>query len=705
MNYSTAIATCFFLLLAAPMARGAAFTYESDAELTASLDADGDGEWDVIVVDKSSGVRQLGIRQADGGFRWQDPASVGFEGITSLSVGHFDTNSPAEGFAIASPEANRAASFTTPTSASVLVPSFGIGPNAVVAFDFAGDVADDLIVATQWDDPPDATRFAGFQWAPSEWQSASSAAVLAGPLVQANRARFKTDRAWMLAALRPAVTSSEFLTEPYFKGPGFIAGPTLLGLAANTRWAWGEFKTSGFSTFLFYEPGKSTLRAPSISEPFPSTFAWGPGATYDLGSPISQISVLPTTTGALLLAIFNDGAAARTYDFDGVSKPVQRQVFTAPSSTRFSLAGGLRRGDFILLNGASGGQGRSTGYQRWNNKGATHTLAGSGALPAITTASGRANVLLYDGDPLASDAAVFLRAAKAGEWSVQASFTAGALDVKQQHTVTSVIGLGNSSNIHLSLPALSSFGVVPLVNQRSGGESVSILSPASDDIFRQVSFAPTPGTYAASVDLPLVIHIRAQPAAPLYYRTGPASPWLLYDADAPPRIIATTEFTAFAQSNPPSAIQRARYQIAALPGVGPVSPVDANNNGLSDDYEKALGIQDPNGDPDGDGFTNLQEYQAGTDPQDPKSVPSNTSTPVVLIARSPGASAPAETLCEIAWPSNVPGLILEFAVDLIPPVSWTAVTASISTVGLERIYYNPDTAGSPQRFFRLRKGP
>jgi len=56
---------------------------------------------------------------------------------------------------------------------------------------------------------------------------------------------------------------------------------------------------------------------------------------------------------------------------------------------------------------------------------------------------------------------------------------------------------------------------------------------------------------------------------------------------------------------------------------------DSNGNGLPDWWERLYGLSDPQGDPDGDGWTNLQEYQLGTDPLTADfTVPSDENTPV-----------------------------------------------------------------------------
>jgi hypothetical protein len=65
-------------------------------------------------------------------------------------------------------------------------------------------------------------------------------------------------------------------------------------------------------------------------------------------------------------------------------------------------------------------------------------------------------------------------------------------------------------------------------------------------------------------------------------------------------------------------------------GIGNVADTDDDNDTIPDIYEDANGLDsldaaDANEDDDADGYTNLEEYEAGTDPQDPDSKPSPPS--------------------------------------------------------------------------------
>ncbi len=61
-------------------------------------------------------------------------------------------------------------------------------------------------------------------------------------------------------------------------------------------------------------------------------------------------------------------------------------------------------------------------------------------------------------------------------------------------------------------------------------------------------------------------------------------------------------------------------------GIGDACDPDDDNDGMPDSFETANGLNpldpsDASQDADGDGFTNLREFRAGTDPNDPTSVP------------------------------------------------------------------------------------
>jgi len=70
-------------------------------------------------------------------------------------------------------------------------------------------------------------------------------------------------------------------------------------------------------------------------------------------------------------------------------------------------------------------------------------------------------------------------------------------------------------------------------------------------------------------------------------------------------------------------------------GEGDACDDDDDNDGMPDSYEIKNGLnpfnaKDANRDADGDDFTNLEEYLAGSDPNDPKSVPRPRSLPFLI---------------------------------------------------------------------------
>lgn len=102
------------------------------------------------------------------------------------------------------------------------------------------------------------------------------------------------------------------------------------------------------------------------------------------------------------------------------------------------------------------------------------------------------------------------------------------------------------------------------------------------------------------------------------------------------------------------------------PTVTVTSIADTNNNGMADAWESLYGVTDPNGDADGDGLTNLQEYQLGTHPRDAAPTVS-IAAPAAGVTFAAGANITFAAAAQdnedgnlsasIQWHSNLAGLL------------------------------------------------
>ncbi len=679
----------------------APFVTETDAELAAPLDANADGQPDYLVIDKVTGIRRLGLQQPDGSFQWADPASTGIENVTGLGIGHFASAGAAEGFAVAAPLWNRVNVFPDAQGDSTVAPSVGIGPAFVVGIDFAGDTREDLAIGTIWDRADIPTHLSGLVSDAGGLSLNFGPQAETGPFSRGNRTHLAPNAPWLVGAFREGDQTRDFVLRSVSTSASQPDGPTLPGLAPDTEWAWGQFQTNTPASFLFYSPGASNLYVTAVQGTAPGPYSWPAGNTYAFDLPISRVLVLPAGTVAMLLIVFEDGNSAATYDFDGRSAPVLRQRMTAPAGLKFSAGGALANGAFILLGGPNGAHGTSTTWQHWGFDGTQHKLLASGGLPGLNVSQTRANLLLFTANPDLDPDAVLVHTLRVGDWSDSAAPLGGTLQVIREQFLGTSPGLGSPGTTNVTALA----GLFPVVNQHAPPDSVAVFEPPTAAAFTGLSFSPAPGTYHTTGGAGLQVRMSSASGAPIFYRLGVSQPWVAYLDSAPPTILATTTFQAYVDDPQPSPLQSATYVIADAPGIVVGPSVDTNHNGLPDAWEQAFGVSDPNGDPDGDGATNLQEYLAGTDPLDATSVPPVNPVDLGLVARFPGAGAPAGTFCEIAWQVTSATVVLETTEDLNDPSSWVPAAGTEITVGSERIHYEPASDARDLRYYRLRVNP
>jgi hypothetical protein len=126
-------------------------------------------------------------------------------------------------------------------------------------------------------------------------------------------------------------------------------------------------------------------------------------------------------------------------------------------------------------------------------------------------------------------------------------------------------------------------------------------------------------------------------------------------------------------------------------------PVDADGDGLPDQWEEAFAAYDPNGDEDNDGSINSSEYQNGTDPRDPTSF----GQPSEIVLNWEVVNTLGGQTLRLSWPTSDTTAVLQTS-ETLQPDSWIDVTTGIVIEGSEFVHSLPlGPANPPKRFFRL----
>jgi len=681
-------------MAAGPAAAQAPFTYQTPKWWYSSGDFNGDGQHDLVLLDRATGSILLGLQIGAAGFGWMPPEASGFAAPSALCVGHFD-NTACDQIAVTAPAENRVSVF------SVNIPSLTLGirhvdpggpaPSCIVPLDADGGGATDLFISGDSGGSGDhfyREVLAGLD--------AGQASLWHHPTAHATYHAWPLVRKQGTSAALAAYQEADFTVQGVGTADLTDSSP-VDGVVAtpDSLMAYGVFDGGTLAQVLLYQPGDATVLAAKVTEPAPGSFAWGPSATLNFPRAVQLIVTVPTATGARLGVIFADASAA-VFDFDGTTLTLRAEL----TGSGFDLLAAVGN-DAVLT--ARGGR-----WETWDSSasnGPLHPVA-SGDLPLPSSASRVSNIVFATAEPFVDPAAQPVFFGHVRDW------TTAATGAGSQWSVTAL----SQGTAGLDNPLTADYQPSPgaaraLVNQYRPDVSIRTMNPAAGPDPGDVIISPQAGIYpplrpaipgrgsAAGDpgDKFLVTFTTTRSHGFVFYRLAGGSAWQNYNPAAPPALTADATVEAFAlHGNSRTPTRKATYAFANSAALAVAGNLDANANGLPDQWEKAFNITDPNGDADGDGSSNLTEFTNGTDPRDPTS--GAAAAPVLgwHIVDQGGGKA-----LRLEWAPATSSAILEASDNLR---DWAPVTTGIGSDATSRFYEVPLTPpAKPCNFYRLRQ--
>lgn len=609
----------------------APFTFESDTEFQLSVDMNGDGVEDAVIVDRVTGLVRVGYTSPGTGslttpdqVSWVMARESGVENVESVSAGYLAVGGPGS-LAVAGRDANRVNILSLPDASPTVVPRPvfvpGVGPNLVIITDIGGgstSLPGDLIVGTGENSAPSPQHLAFARNNGNAYTSLFDvpldSPIRAGNLVSLNKAGTADMPAWLATGAGSDVfaiidvsggTNRLFLSSPVPSGSYFIHG---------------SFGTNDTAQFLFWVPGDNQLLVLPIVQ-VRGGYGFGHGLTYPLISRIDSLYPIGGPAPNQLLAISPNGTHAQLYNFNGTSAPVPVQQFDSARGEQFT--GARQRGSFFdLYRGGTDGRSTHVDHYQLVRGGAVKT--GTDVLPDVSVTRSIANLFLFHNEPFVSRAPGLVQTLRAPDWSRSATLGVGSssLTVVQEAFGAGSVGLNHPSSQFI--PNVNANASFALANQIRPDISVASFEIASGDEIVDVRIDPSGGVF----DTPVVAHFQASPnTATIYYRLGGASEWHF----APPSLTITNTTSVdyyarlFGVGDRKSRIKTASFVISKRvnPPV-PLAPSDLDGNLLSDDWERLfLGHVGGNAlaNSFGNGVSDLQLFLNGGDPANPASVP------------------------------------------------------------------------------------
>lgn len=571
------------------------------SEWSVTADFDNDGHADILHVQAEEGTYQI-LYGGAGGETLSPQRLLGTTDVGGLSVGKFRSLTH-DRLLIASPSLNRIQWFDdgSRSGGSLLYTQQldGIGPSQVVSLPLiessASDEAD-LVVFSEFNNfGPQIERLDGSDGAALHLPLASEI------LRDGQAVDFENDRDPLAVFVRITNDGDESLWAGNANKAQMntLYSQPLAG--SGNQFTAAVFSPSAVTRFLVWQEGGKDLHFHSLADDplVPDGYETAGTFTHTfLNKTIAGVVVLGSDPNHLLV-LFQNGADAELFEFDGVDTLTLLESFAPPSGGEHRMAATFGDGHFTLMS-ASDAAGATDRMEIFTHDTPPYKPTGVYTLSPRFQGGG-ANVFLYSEEPFVGENAVRRYAGQAPDWSVNASLAGNALQATRLVDGGSGDGLDTPSTVNL---VSWSEGGFALVNQWADDLSFYALDAVMGDQVAAAGVAPAGGYYEQAIQ----VRFSATPVnANVFYRVLPdglwAVPvdsfWLAEDTDY--------QFFAQAPDGRKGPIQSVSYRFPHP------DDMDSDRDGIPDYVEIARGVDPTAGyDSDGDGWSDLDEWRHGT---------------------------------------------------------------------------------------------
>lgn len=611
------------------------FVYQHTAGFASFGDFDGNGQQDVLLIDKSTGLYRIGYTSPAGAVTFAEGRPSGMTDVSGAAVGKMN-GIASTSLAVTAPGQNRfhvlTPVTTTYTEPKVQTSAVGIGTSLLGALDIPGaaptaedDVAlvgvlngANLVELKQFrvnsgaitllnnEDVADGAVREGNPFLP-----ASGAAQIFG-YVQASGAT-DTFRAWTLTGGIPVVALTASALP---QGTSWIAA----GLEGTT------------TDVVFYKSGATTLTLRRV-QPNGGGWIFAAAASFNAPSPVAEIVPINSPAGGRLLARSTSGALS-IYGYTlagGFSAPLPVNVTGAPGVLVGLLP--LPGNAFHLLYAPAAGQ-SPTAIVPFSNSGAGWVQGTTIVLPVLNSLDIYANLFILSSPLFRTANPELLRTFRSNDWSTGISVPGVApfgVTGQTADFVGSSQGIGASSAV--SVGTLPTGAPATATNQLHAQFSLYTFESTLGALPDTVTLSPTPGAYDHAIQIKFS---GLNGGSLVYYRTTPTAAFAAWSAGGAPWLISDTTLEYFVISATNAApVQRATYTFTQTP-----ARQDQDGDGLPDFVEIAKGLNPAGGsDSDGDGYSDLTEIENGSNPNlassHPSLQPTPATAPLVIVRPQP----------------------------------------------------------------------